>query len=436
MSDEEDEHSGLLHQHGAASSSADDDRENRSKIEDVGTNTFAWTLMLIFKTYIGAGILGLPYAFAQGKFIVANVATVLCSVLSLYCIWLLLEAHAALPGNVTSLEDIVQASFGGRRTRIGRATFYFVQFIIAFTQTGFSIAYVIFVGQSIGSFAPHIDWRWFAFMFLPLFYALLLMKQFKSLGALVSFAFLSILAALVAVLAFCFAVHVDSFKANLNRAFLTQFEPANIPVCLGLIVYVFEGIGLVVPLRKAMKEPARFRSAVSIAYVFLTILFAVFPSLCYLALTDVSSGGVIADLPTTGAWGGLSIALKIVLSVALWITYPVQMWPVLEICENHLFTRFTPDLETKRNYVRFVSAVFTVLIAVLVPHFSLFMALIGNLGSAMLMFVIPTACHVRVLHKSTSYIRLAFHALIMLFGIAIAIIGTIMSIDALATTST
>jgi proton-coupled amino acid transporter len=432
MSDS-DESAGLLHG-GGGGAATDDDRDKRSKIEDVGTNTFAWTLMLIFKTYIGAGILGLPYAFAQGKFIAANVATLVCSLLSLYCIWLLLEAHAALPGNVTSLEDIVKESFGGRRTKLGRIGYFFVQFIIAFTQTGFSIAYVIFVGQSIGSFAPHIDWRWFAFMFLPLFYALLLMKQFKSLGALVSFAFLSILGALVAVLAFCFAVHWDSFKANLNHAFLTQFEAANLPVCLGLVVYVFEGIGLVVPLRKAMKEPARFRSAVSLAYVFLTILFSVFPSLCYLALTDVSSGGVIADLPTSGSWAALSIALKVVLSVALWITYPVQMWPVLEIVENHLFNRFTPQLETKRNYVRFVATVFTVLIAVLVPHFSLFMALIGNLGSAMLMFVIPTACHVQVLRKSTSYIRLAFHGLIIAFGIAIAVIGTIMSIDALATT--
>ncbi len=418
--------------------SDDDDRSSRkrgvssSKIEDVGTNSVLWTLMLIFKSYVGAGVLSLPYAFAQGKFIAANVLTLVSSFVSLYCIWLLLEVHASLPASVTSLEDIVQASLGGRASRPGRAGYFAVQFIIAFTQTGFSIAYVIFIAQSVGSFVPHWDWRWFAVLFLPLFYALLLIKQLKSLGFIVALGFVAIIAALIAVLVYIFIDHGSALQLNLhNAAFVTQFDLANVPICLGLIVYVFEGIGLVVPLKKAMQQPKHFRATITVAYVFLTLLFTVFPSICYLALDTVSSSGIIADLPQFGVWSPLSISLKIVLSLALWVTYPVQMFPVLEIIDNHLFTRSTPNLALKRNYVRFVAVVVTVLVAVLVPRFSLFMSLIGNLGSALLMFVVPTVCHVRMLSGVTSFPRLMFHVAIVVFGLVVAVIGTYMSVQSL-----
>jgi len=424
---------------GVVSPYEDDDRaksvrnsRGSHKIEDVGSNGELWTAMLVFKSYIGAGILSLPYAFAQGKFIAANALTLLSAFLSLYCIWLLLDVHSALPASVTSLEDIAQACFGGRATRQGRASFFAVQFALAFTQTGFSIAYVLFISQSIGSFVPLWDWRWFAVALVPLLYGLVLIKQLKSLGAIVALGFIAIMAALIAVVVYVLIDHRSALYLHLHDgAFLTQVDVANIPICLGLIVYVFEGIGLVVPLKKAMRRPQRFRRIISLSYVFMTLLFTAFPTVCYFALDNVSSGGIIADLPQFGAWAPLSIALKVVLSLALWVTYPVQMFPVLEIVENHLFTRTTPNLELKRNYVRFVAVIVTVLVAVLVPHFSLFMSLIGNLGSAMLMFVVPTVCHIRMFSGATAFPKLMFHVAIVLFGVVVAVIGTYMSVSEL-----
>jgi len=37
------------------------------KIEDVGNNSTLGTFVLTLKSYIGSGILGLPFAFLQGK---------------------------------------------------------------------------------------------------------------------------------------------------------------------------------------------------------------------------------------------------------------------------------------------------------------------------------------------------------------------------------
>jgi hypothetical protein len=44
-----------------------EDRTTPRKIEDVGTNGSFWTFVLTTKTYLGSGLLSLPYAFAQGS---------------------------------------------------------------------------------------------------------------------------------------------------------------------------------------------------------------------------------------------------------------------------------------------------------------------------------------------------------------------------------
>ena len=124
------------------------DFRGTGKIEDVGSTSYWRTVLLLFKTYVGAGILGLPRAYANGHFIASNIGVAICAALSLYCILLLIKVHDTMDSRITSLEEIGQEAFGGRKTRAGRAVFKLVQAVILFTQTGFSIAYVIFVAHA------------------------------------------------------------------------------------------------------------------------------------------------------------------------------------------------------------------------------------------------------------------------------------------------
>jgi hypothetical protein len=45
------------------------DSPETQKIEDVGNNSTLGTFILTLKSYIGSGILGLPFAFLQGTFV-------------------------------------------------------------------------------------------------------------------------------------------------------------------------------------------------------------------------------------------------------------------------------------------------------------------------------------------------------------------------------
>ena len=138
----------LLDQH-------DGEQRKSTKIQEVGTNGQLWTLIVIFKAYIGAGIMGLPSAFNKGHFIASNIgyetlgkkkkkkkkkkSVWFVAALSLFCIKMLMAVHESLPpGQITSLEEIGCEVFGGHKKRMGRASLIAVKVIVAYTQIGFS----------------------------------------------------------------------------------------------------------------------------------------------------------------------------------------------------------------------------------------------------------------------------------------------------------
>jgi len=113
---------------------------------------------------------------------------------------------------------------------------------------------------------------------------------------------------------------------------------------------------------------------------------------------------------------------------ALYTSYPVQMFPVFGILENMLFNPQTSWLETKRNILRTCTVMITILVAVGIPHFGLFMSLIGSLGGAALAFILPTLFHLRLFWGQHHPLRVISNILIILFGIAASAIATTVTV--------
>ena len=76
--------------------------------------------------------------------------------------------------------------------------------------------------------------------------------------------------------------------------------------------------------------------------------------------------------------------------------------------------------------MRLSFVVLTLAVAALVPYFSLFMSLIGNIGSSALMFILPTIFHIKV--RGGSRLKRGLHSLLVIFGIIAAIIGTYVTV--------
>lgn len=87
--------------------------------------------------------MGLPYAFAQGGMLTSVVSIVVISLIATFCVHMLVDAKRSLSGaNVQTFSDVGQATFG----RAGRLV---VVLALGFSQLGFCVAYLIFIGENV-----------------------------------------------------------------------------------------------------------------------------------------------------------------------------------------------------------------------------------------------------------------------------------------------
>ena len=106
------------------------------------------TCLNILKSYMGSGILGLPYAFAQGGLIGSLFLMTLLGVIATHAMYLLVRAKHILieqDKKVVTYGDVAEACFG----KVG---LYIVNAMLIFTQFGFCCVYVVFVSTNVTLF--------------------------------------------------------------------------------------------------------------------------------------------------------------------------------------------------------------------------------------------------------------------------------------------
>ena len=282
-------------------------------------------------------------------------------------------------------------------SRMGRAMKVYTMAAIMFTQVGFATAYIIYWGNTLYDHYPHVMSKalW-VFAISPAFGLFALIRRLKSL-AWVGFLGYWFIVGTIGVVAWYSFQHVFPTLPPgevLMRA--RAFPYHSLPVFLGIMLYTFEGIGLVVETQKSMKEPELFMKVLRRVYVALVVTFCLTGSLGYLAFGEDVDSIIILNLPKD-AW--YTLVCECMLAFGLIVSYPVQLFPVMYMAENYFLDangRHARHIEAWRNLVRFGVFFVTVILAALVPHFGLFMSLIGSVGSSSLMFIIPAVCHIRV----------------------------------------
>lgn len=113
-----------------------------------------------------------------------------------------------------------------------------------------------------------------------------------------------------------------------------NFNPDSWGLFLGTAVYVFEGIGLVIPIYDAMDHSVRhkFSSVLSITIGSLLVFFCIFAGTVYAAFGADTQSVVTLNLPNNGVNFG-TIGVQIAYCIALAFTYPLMMYPALTILE-------------------------------------------------------------------------------------------------------
>lgn len=113
-----------------------------------GTASPAQVAVNIFISFVGAGLLGLPYAFSRSGWALGTAALALVSSGNLYCMLLLVKIRKRLESN--GITGIKGYGCIGREVIGGRGELL-VNVCLVVSQAGFATAYLIFIAANVRS---------------------------------------------------------------------------------------------------------------------------------------------------------------------------------------------------------------------------------------------------------------------------------------------
>lgn len=403
--------------------------------------TPAQTLGNIVVSIVGTGVLGLPYAFRTAGWLAGALGVAGAAAATFYCMLLLLDCRDRLREQEGTEEEEGQETErchggGGSYTYgdLGERCFgpigrYFTEAIIILCQTGGTVAYLVFIGQNMSSVIPSLAPATVVIaLLLP---AQIALSFVRSLSALAPF---SILADACTVLAVAAVVKEDvQILLDADRG---PFDGRSafaglwgVPFACGVAVFCFEGFCLTLALEASMADKGKFRSVLFQAMTGVSVIYVGFGVCGYLAYGDDTKDIVTLNLPNN--WS--TAAVKVVLCVALALTFAVMMHPIHEIVEARLFApggwlrkrcRSDGIVERAALHLSRVAVVAALAaIACFVPAFGEFAAFVGSTVCALLSFVLPALFHLRVVGPAAGPWLRAVDYFFLLSGLVFAAHG-------------
>ncbi|KAL5100066.1 hypothetical protein RYX36_004393 [Vicia faba] len=283
-------------------------------------------------------------------------------------------------------------------TIYGRLGRFSVDSMIVLTQAGFCVSYLIFIsstlaflaaGDSTGEtipvflgFTPKVLFLWGCF---PFQLGLNLIKTLTHLAPL------SIFADAVDISAKSVVMVEDVFVFMNNRPSLDSFKGFSVFFYgIGVAVYAFEGIGMVLPLESETKNKEKFGRVLGLGMGMISLLFGAFGLLGYF-----SFGEETKDIITTNLGQGLR-----------------RFWD----------SRYC-------LWLRWLLVLVVSLVALFVPNFADFLSLVGSSVCVVLGFVLPALFHCMVFKEELGWRCMVSDGAIMVFGFVVAVYGTYSSVS-------
>ncbi|KAL6959807.1 Amino acid transporter avt3c [Sarracenia purpurea var. burkii] len=377
------------------------------------------TFANVFIAIVGAGVLGLPYTFKRTGWVMGILILFAVAFLTFHCMMLLVHTRRRLDSlhgfsKITSFGDLGFAVCGP----IGRLS---VDVMIVLSQAGFCVGYLIFVANTLTylfnysstnpnpkfmGFSPKSLYVWLCFPF---------QLGLNSIPTLTHLAPLSIFADVVDLGAMAVVIVEDIAVFLKQRPVLDAFGGWSVFLYgVGVAVYAFEGVGMVLPLESETKDKHKFGKILCLSMVFICVLYGAFGLLGYFAF-----GVDTKDIITTNLGQGLVSALvQLGLCVNLFFTFPLMMNPVYEVVER----RFCEARYCL--WLRWVVVFGVSLVALSVPNFADFLSLVGSSVCIVLGFVLPALFHFLVHRRELGWAGMALDGALVGLGLVLAISGT------------
>lgn len=391
------------------------------------------TFWNIFNANQGVAILAMPYVVKSGGY--ASLFSIIAiAFISNYTNRILVQClyefssegeHIRVRSSYVEIGEAFSARFG--RHLINAAQI--------FEQLSYCTLLLILCGSILAStltMIPLYQTHWTAlatFFLLPNLFL-------KSLSDVSWISFLTVLIGEMIYLTVAF--YSISHHERWNVAALPDFHLKTFGAAVGIIIVSYSSQPYTPAIEGSMKEPRKFNTVMGVTYIAVTFVKVAFGFVGFLTFTVDTDQVITNNLPD----GGLHMCLNILVLLLSVTSYTIPVYTVFDILENIQFpwcTVYNPSEALKKDKVSYLQALlarlcvisFSLFVGVLVPHFGLYMALVGSFTGMCLAFIFPAIFHMKICYQRLKWYDFIIDTFVAVLGLVGAIIGCHFSVLAL-----
>lgn len=358
--------------------------------------SWAETLAHVLKGNIGAGLFAMGDAFKNAGIALGPVGTLVIGIICVYNNHVLVrlakvvKKRKGMTNHMPTFPEAITYSFelGPPKFRkLCKAVMIIMKTFICITQLGFCVIYISLVGETINLLLEEtydLGLRVCISITFPALLAASLIHTLKFLAPV------SIISSILifygyAVCAVMSALDLPKISERKLVAPVEQW-----PLFVGTVIFAFEGIALVIPLRNEMKKPYTFDKYFGPLNVGMSICMVMLNSLGFMGYfkygEDVKDS-VTFNLPDT--WVGDSAQATFALGILF--TYPLQFYVVVKILMKEVKRKWGPFKRPllAELILRTILVIVTYIVALTIPYINLLLSLIGAVCSNALALFFP-----------------------------------------------
>ncbi|KAJ7767110.1 vacuolar amino acid transporter 4 [Mycena metata] len=394
-------------------------RRRGASVGPHGNATVPQAVLMLLKAFVGTGVLFLGKAFYNGGILFSSLLFVFIALISLYSFLLLVYTKFVVSG---SFGDI-----GG--TLYGPWMRYLILASIVVSQIGFVSAYIIFVAQNLQALIMGLSHclklvpiSYLILVQLIVFLPLVLVRDLAKLSstALVADAFI------VVGLVYIFGTEIG-IVANRGVADIQLFNPKDFSLFVGVAVFSFEGVGMIIPITDAMREPHKFPKVLTGVMLGVLVLFGGAGALAYATFGSEIQTVVLVNLD---AESKMVQSVQFIYSLAIMLSVPLQLFPATRILENALLPRSgkgNTGVKWSKNAFRWATVVGAAMISWLgAGDLDKFVAFVGCFACVPLCYVYPAMLHYKACANTPR--KKAADIAMIVFGLVAAVYTTMQTV--------
>ncbi|XP_033191566.1 proton-coupled amino acid transporter-like protein pathetic isoform X2 [Bombus vosnesenskii] len=398
------------------------------------------TLIHLLKGSLGTGILAMPMAFRNAGLLFGLIATFFIGAVCTYCVHILVKcAHNLCRRTQTpslGFAEVAEAAFlvgpepVQKYARLAKAT---INSFLVIDLIGCCCVYIVFISTNIKGVVDYYtetdrDVRFYMAALLPFLIAFSLVRNLKFLAPFSMIANILIATGMGITFYYIFS-DLPSISDLPNFSSWSQ-----LPLFFGTAIFALEGIGVVMSLENNMKTPTHFigcPGVLNTGMFCVVLLYSTVGFFGYWRYGEDTKASITLNPEQNEV---LAQSAKLMIAVAIFLTYGLQFYVPMEIIWKNLKQYFSSRKLLGEYLVRILMVIFTVGVAIAIPNLGPFISLVGAVCLSTLGLMFPSVIELVTVWEQenglgTCYWRLWKNLAIILFGVLGFITGTYVSIQ-------